>query len=1226
MPRKDEKIFQQKRWVGGVGDYNKESANGQIQDAYYFGRAVNYRDDPQAITLLPASLKESGSVVTDLIKWGDRVPATLTGFFIGNAGNFYQRTNAGSWSNIGMLANNHGNGLAYFTGDDYIYVANDNSIARYGPTQNSPQLSANFLKAQGGVPQNTASLLLASASSMYGSAANSASLDITGNLTLETFFKANSLPTAGNSMTLIGKWDESGATRAYKMDIYGVSGYFGAGTDGSLTISSNTTEAPIDSTAIGTAGTQTLTATNVSFAVGQVILIHQSQGTGSGQWERNTIQGYTAGTITLGSPLIGTYGTGAQVRVLKQYTSVTVNTGVTWTAKAWTGTVGGILAFLATGILTVTGTISATGQGFAGGASVGPVGSQANGLQGVGTTGTGGNSIASNGNGGGAGSTVVNAMANGAGAGGGGNASTGGSGASTSQGTGGNGGVPSGANDLSTMTFGGGGGSGGVPGDSTSVSGAGGAGGGIIFPSAVTITITGSIVSNGTVGANGTTNAGACGGGAGGSINLKCQTASLGAGLITALAGAGGTPPGAGGAGGAGSVGRIAIAYLTSYTGTSTPTINAILDNTLVTTTTMQARLGISNDGTAFEYLTQNLNGLTTGVWNRLSITWTASTSTALFYLNAVLLGSFVGTKTSISNNLSLLYVGANKTSVIANYFDGLLNDMRVWNNVQSASQIFANNLIQLNASASGLQAYFKFNSAATDSTTNANTLTLVNSPTYSVDVPFPAPSTRLDIDTQNTNTGQTYSLLTSISEASVDTLPLTPVNDPQASVGFYVNAAGTGNWKVTVHDQQNRTIATQTILAANVPTGGLIEFIFATPWRILIGKKYHMHLTVSAGTSSVITGTTNDFSTAEYTSYFGFLVPDTQFHPMIQFQYQPLGGVLTGAVIIGNERYISVWDGANYSPNFIAFPPAWKVRCFSFWREFLAIGMWRGGNIYDFDAGRIYFWDGVSPTFNFFIDIPEGQINAMVGIDTNLFFFAGYRGYLMNYQGSYFFDTGNSNSNKLKRMPMIENGAYTEVYPGAMTTWRSLIHVGLFANSSSTNQQRGVYSFGTYNSYYPATLSYDYVISTGNRGSTVTIGCVFPVGQTLLTAWQDGISYGVDQVNFNNIPAPSGELQTFIMDDSAIWKEKTNFQVRADFLALKSGESIDVKINVGRSGFVSSTPDSTVGDLKTKLNFSGGRTHEYQIGVDLFATGATSPTLLGLSLLKDPLNDEEAF
>lgn len=1075
---------------------------------------------------------------------------------------------------------------------------------------------------------NTASILLTSASSMYGHAADSASLSITSDLTLETYFKATTLPAVGSSMTLVAKWDESTNHRSYIMDLKAISGYFGDGSNGALTISADTTEAPIDSACTGTATSQALTATNVSFAQGQVILIHQSQGTNAGQWERNTISGYTAGTITLGTPLLGTYTTGAQVRVLKQYSAMTINSGKTWTPKDWNGIVGGILSNLCSGTITVTGNISAAGKGYRGGDPTHILGSYN--FIGEGTTQNNATTRQQAGSGGGGGAPLdYNQGGAGyyGGTGGGSNATAGGDGTANSNQGGTTPGLGAttilGNSGLTSMTFGGGSGAGGQS--------AGSNGGGIIFLIGVTITVAGGISANGTVGTvSPDVFSGGTGGGAGGSILLKAQTATLGSGLITATGGTGGgTGPNNSGTGGAGGDGRCHLDYLTSYTGTfsaGSGSATYTQDSSLVTTTTYQARLGISNDGTANEYLTMNLASLTTGVWHRLSISWVASTSTATFYLDAVSLGTFTGTKTAIHDNASLLYVGADLgATIVTNYFNGLLNDMRIWNNAQSASQIFANLNNQVAVASAGLAAYYKFNSAATDATGNANNLTMVNSPTYSTDVPFSAPTTRLDIDTTQALTGQLYTLLTAISESSADEIAWTPVNDPQASVAFYVDTKGTGNWTLTVHDQQNRVIATKTIANASIPTAGFIEFIFATPWRIVSGSHYHMHLTVSTGTSKVVTGTVDNFSTAEYTTYFQYLVTDTQFHPLIQFQYQPLGGTLTGALIIGNERYIAVWDGVNFSPNFIQFPPGWHVRCFGFWRQYLAIGMWRGGSITSFNQGRIYFWTGYQPAFDFFIDVPEGQINALFGVDSDLYMFAGYRGQLLDYKGGYFYNTGNSESNKLKRMPLLAPADYTEVYPGALTMWRGMLHFGLYANTNSTTSQQGVYSFGTLNQYYPDTLSYDYVISTGNYGSTVSIGLTYPVGQNLIIGWKDGISYGADVINFNNAPASSGEIRTLIIDNGSLWKQNENLQLRADFLTLPSGGGVQLKYSLDRGAFTTGTTNSTVGDTVMHTPIAGGRGKEIQFGINLYAT-TTSPTLTEMSLLQNLLPDEGQF
>lgn len=327
---------------------------------------------------------------------------------------------------------------------------------------------------------------------------------------------------------------------------------YGTGSDGALTISSDTTEAPIDASCSGTAGTTSLSATNASFATGQLLLIHQTRGTGVGTWELNKISSYVAGTITTSYSLINTYtdsgASQAQVRVLKQYSAVTINSAKTYTAKAWDGDVGGILAFVCNGTTTVTGTISANGSGFRGG--LGNNNSGSLGDSGEGTAGASvANSSAANGNGGGGGKST-----------GGPTPSGGGNGTAGSEA---NGGAIVGNAGLTLMDFGGGGGGRGM--DSPAQND-GTRGGGIILIISKTLSVTGTITG---LGLDHQTNAGA---GAGGSVLLKGQALTLGSTLTTATGGAGD------GSGGAGGTGRIHADYSTSISGTTNPTLDSTQD------------------------------------------------------------------------------------------------------------------------------------------------------------------------------------------------------------------------------------------------------------------------------------------------------------------------------------------------------------------------------------------------------------------------------------------------------------------------------------------------------------------------------------------------------------------------------------------------------------------------------------------------------------------------
>src|SRR5262249_10007760 len=148
---------------------------------------------------------------------------------------------------------------------------------------------------------------------------------------------------------------------------------FGAGTDGALTVPMGTTTTiTIDTTAqpaSGSSGTTALTvASATGFAAGQVVLVHQTQGPMSGQWDFGQIASVSGTTLTLTSPLLNGYSsTGgpnnhAQAILVPQYTDVSVAAGGTLIAPAWNGATGGILVFKANGTTTIGGTVSMAGH------------------------------------------------------------------------------------------------------------------------------------------------------------------------------------------------------------------------------------------------------------------------------------------------------------------------------------------------------------------------------------------------------------------------------------------------------------------------------------------------------------------------------------------------------------------------------------------------------------------------------------------------------------------------------------------------------------------------------------------------------------------------------------------------------------------------------------------------------------------------------------------------
>lgn len=156
---------------------------------------------------------------------------------------------------------------------------------------------------------------------------------------------------------------------------------------------------------------------------------------------------------------------------------------------------------------------------------------------------------------------------------------------------------------------------------------------------------------------------------------------------------------------------------------------------------TKQLRCGFSSDGgTTYSEVSFNYN-LSTATWTHVAFVVTVANSNATkieMFINGTSQGNGShggGGATSVYNGTANLRLG--NYDAFSSYLDAKLDDVRVWNTTRTGTQINDNKSVELVGNESGLVAYYKLNNAGTDSTSNANNLTLSNSPTYSTDVPF---------------------------------------------------------------------------------------------------------------------------------------------------------------------------------------------------------------------------------------------------------------------------------------------------------------------------------------------------------------------------------------------------------------------------------------------------------------------------------------------------------
>ena len=288
-----------------------------------------------------------------------------------------------------------------------------------------------------------------------------------------------------------------------------------------------------------------------------------------GRWELARVSAAGGQELKLMAPLLSSYaGMVTQVIRVPEYTDVKVEAGASLVAVPWDGRQGGVLAFLASGLIQNEGELQASGAGFRGGlavaespgfigcatlpAAVRPGAGRGEGISsldfGLWATGL---ENASNGGGGG--------LCPSSGGGGGGNGAAGGRGGDSLtygdsvRDIGGKGGAGLVYSLIDHLTLGGGGGQG-YGGGSHSQAGAGG---GAIFVRGYRLAGSGAILANGFAGED-ATQGGAGGGGAGGNISLRIGD-SAECGLISARGGNGGSSlagplenagPGGGGGGG----------------------------------------------------------------------------------------------------------------------------------------------------------------------------------------------------------------------------------------------------------------------------------------------------------------------------------------------------------------------------------------------------------------------------------------------------------------------------------------------------------------------------------------------------------------------------------------------------------------------------------------------------------------------------------------------------
>jgi hypothetical protein len=135
--------------------------------------------------------------------------------------------------------------------------------------------------------------------------------------------------------------------------------------------------------------------------------------------------------------------------------------------------------------------------------------------------------------------------------------------------------------------------------------------------------------------------------------------------------------------------------------------------------------------------------------WHHIAVVWDHSSGTSgvgKMYIDGIDNTGEVDYAANFSN-VGEFYLGRPNYSEATNYFNGQIDEVRIWSSSRSQATIQANMYNVVNASSSNLAGYWNFDAntgtSLTDLTSNGNNGTLVNSPSwtesYAMVVPIPA-------------------------------------------------------------------------------------------------------------------------------------------------------------------------------------------------------------------------------------------------------------------------------------------------------------------------------------------------------------------------------------------------------------------------------------------------------------------------------------------------------
>lgn len=147
----------------------------------------------------------------------------------------------------------------------------------------------------------------------------------------------------------------------------------------------------------------------------------------------------------------------------------------------------------------------------------------------------------------------------------------------------------------------------------------------------------------------------------------------------------------------------------------------------------------LSSDGTSTNQVQHNSDTMTlnNGTWYHIAFTVNFTSNEFKFYLDGSQHGTTQTESTinAIFNSTATVEIG--RHAQFSSHFDGLIDEVRIWSDERTSTEISDSKSIELVGNEANLAAYWKLNNDLEDATANNNDLTNPASASFSTDVPF---------------------------------------------------------------------------------------------------------------------------------------------------------------------------------------------------------------------------------------------------------------------------------------------------------------------------------------------------------------------------------------------------------------------------------------------------------------------------------------------------------